>query len=173
MGQNQRRRLRRLCRLCTALHIARYFEVLKRQGILGGRDGTSHLILLGKYGGRATGAQDVQRGLQADAGGSFRIREDAAESLDGYGSELLVLIAPEQDFFFTGAAEGSAEVGRIAAPVEYGIAVYAGRFGRGDHSGTCGDLAKDSFLSRSEDVAVLGSGNRGRRHLKEFLPIPL
>ena len=87
------------------------------------------------------------------------------------GSELLVLIAPEQDFFFTGAAEGSTEVGRIAAPVEYGIAMY-GRFGRGDNSGTRRDLAKDSFLSRSEDMAVLDSGTRGR-HLGSFLPIPL
>jgi hypothetical protein len=114
----------------------------------------------------------VERGFQADACGSFRIREDAAESLDGCGSELLVLIAPEQDFLFTGAAQGSAEVGRIAAPVEYGIAVYAGRFGRGDNSGTRGNLAKDSFLSRSEDVAVLDSGTRGR-HLGSFLPTPL
>ena len=159
--------------MCTVLHIARHFEVLKSQGILGGRDGTGHVILLGEYGGRAASVEDVECGFEADAGGSFRIREDAAKGLDGYGGELLVLIAPEQDFFFTGAAEGSAEVGRIAAPVEHGIAVYAGRFGRGDHSGTCGDLAKDSFLSRSEDVAVLGSGNGRGRHLRKFLPTPL
>ena len=87
------------------------------------------------------------------------ISEDAAESLDGECGELLILIAPEQHFLFTGAAEGGAEVGRAAAPVEYGIAVYAGRFGCGGGGGTRGDQGKDSFLSRGEDMAVLGLEN--------------
>jgi hypothetical protein len=96
----------------------------------------------------------VERGLQADACGSFRIREDAAESLYGCGSELLVLIAPEQDFLFTGAAESSAEVGRIAAPVEYGIAMYAGRFGRGDDSGTRRDHSAVDWINEQRHDAL-------------------
>src|SRR5207244_7346544 len=93
---------------------------------------------------------------EADACRSFWISEDATEGLDGSSGELLVLIAPEQHFLFAGAAEGGAKVGRVAAPVEHGIAVYAGRFGCGDGSGTRGDQGKDSFLSRGEDMTVLG-----------------